>query len=100
MKRYPWFVSDVTLWDLDWTLAQMAGIGQHVGDVATECQAFLKAGAWVAEAVSRKQSVIDCMQLSHPPPPLSRQHPFWTQPHDFAAMKVLPSLSLSHPPMS
>lgn len=65
LKRYPWFVSDVTAWDLDWTLTALSDMDPATRQIAADCRSFLAAGTWVAEA-----------------------HPFWTLPHDFHALQT------------
>ena len=64
-KAMPWFVSDVTHDDLQWTLEQLtASSSEHVKQLGLKWTGFLSSGVWVYKA-----------------------HDFWTLPHDYAAMQ-------------
>lgn len=63
-KSIPWFVSDVTAKDFQWTIRQaMATNHKWVSKCGVRWQRYLKEGMW-------------CYH----------DHPFWTQPHEFCDM--------------
>ncbi|KAM9703220.1 damage-control phosphatase ARMT1 [Menidia menidia] len=63
-KSLPWFVSDVTANDFQWTIRQtMASNHKWMSKSGYQWQTFLKKGVW-------------CYH----------DHPFWTQPHEFCDM--------------
>lgn len=63
-KSIPWFVSDVTAKDFQWTIRQaMATNHKWVSKCGVQWQRYLKEGMW-------------CYH----------DHPFWTQPHEFCDM--------------
>ena len=64
-KRIPWFISDVTASDWQWTLQQLATSSQtELRQLAQRWLQYLSDGVWQFSA-----------------------HPFWTLPYDFASMK-------------
>lgn len=63
-KSFPWFVSDVTANDFQWTIRQtMATNHKWMSKSGYQWQSYLKEGVW-------------CYH----------DHPFWTQPHEFCDM--------------
>lgn len=63
-KSIPWFVSDVTAKDFQWTIQQtMAMNHKWVSKSGHQWQSYLKKGVWSYH-----------------------DHPFWTQPHEFCDM--------------
>ncbi|XP_017278692.1 damage-control phosphatase ARMT1 [Kryptolebias marmoratus] len=63
-KCFPWFVSDVTAGDFQWTIWQtMAANHRWMSKSGAQWQRYLKEGVW-------------CYH----------DHPFWTQPHEFCDM--------------
>ncbi|XP_047429560.1 damage-control phosphatase ARMT1 [Mugil cephalus] len=63
-KSIPWFVSDVTANDFQWTIRQtMAANHKWMSKSGFHWQSYLKEGVW-----------------------LYHDHPFWTQPHEFCDM--------------
>lgn len=63
-KSFPWFVSDVTANDFQWTIRQtMATNHKWMSKSGFQWQTYLKEGVW-------------CYH----------DHPFWTQPHEFCDM--------------
>lgn len=63
-KSFPWFVSDVTASDFQWTIRQtMATNHKWMSKSGFQWQTYLKEGVW-------------CYH----------DHPFWTQPHEFCDM--------------
>lgn len=70
-KLIPWFISDVTMTDWQWSLDQLATSSTAaLCQLAQRWQQYLSDGVWQFSA-----------------------HPFWTLPHDYASMKsVAPDL--------
>ncbi|TRY57055.1 hypothetical protein DNTS_023958 [Danionella cerebrum] len=65
-KSIPWFVSDVTKLDFDWTIRQtMAANHKCMSASGVQWKHFMKEGTWTYH-----------------------DHPFWTQPHEFCDMEV------------
>lgn len=63
-KCFPWFVSDVTANDFQWTIRQtMAANHKWMSKSGVQWQSYLKEGVWSYH-----------------------DHPFWTQPHEFCDM--------------
>ncbi|XP_061602482.1 damage-control phosphatase ARMT1 [Cololabis saira] len=63
-KSFPWFVSDVTVNDLQWTIQQTMGANHKwVSKCGFQWRNYLKEGVWHYH-----------------------EHPFWTQPHEFCDM--------------
>ena len=62
IKDQPWFVSDTTAADLEWSLAQLAG-EQHTAQLAARWRHHLEAGVWSVHSDG-----------------------FWTHPHTFHEM--------------
>lgn len=63
-KSIPWFVSDVTANDFQWTIRQtMAANHKWMSKSGVQWQSYLKEGVWSYH-----------------------DHPFWTQPHEFCDM--------------
>ncbi|XP_045917600.1 damage-control phosphatase ARMT1 isoform X2 [Micropterus dolomieu] len=63
-KSIPWFVSDVTANDFQWTIRQiMAANHRWMSKSGVQWQSYLKEGVWSYH-----------------------DHPFWTQPHEFCDM--------------
>uniref|UniRef100_A0A1A8ISY4 Sugar phosphate phosphatase n=1 Tax=Nothobranchius kuhntae TaxID=321403 RepID=A0A1A8ISY4_NOTKU len=63
-KCFPWFVSDVTANDFQWTIRQtMAANHRWMSKSGAQWQKYVKEGVW-------------CYH----------DHPFWTQPHEFCDM--------------
>ncbi|KAM3603366.1 uncharacterized protein V6R79_020852 [Siganus canaliculatus] len=63
-KSFPWFVSDVTSNDFQWTIRQtMAANHKWMSKSGVQWQKYLKEGVWSYH-----------------------DHPFWTQPHEFCDM--------------
>ncbi|XP_022624475.1 protein-glutamate O-methyltransferase isoform X1 [Seriola dumerili] len=63
-KSIPWFVSDVTANDFQWTIRQtMAANHKWMSKSGVQWQSYLKEGVWSYN-----------------------DHPFWTQPHEFCDM--------------
>ncbi|XP_026175001.1 damage-control phosphatase ARMT1 [Mastacembelus armatus] len=63
-KCFPWFVSDVTANDFQWTIRQaMAANHKCMSKSGVQWQRYLKEGVWSYH-----------------------DHPFWTQPHEFCDM--------------
>ncbi|KAI5615123.1 protein-glutamate O-methyltransferase [Silurus asotus] len=63
-KSIPWFVSDVTSRDFDWTTSQTAASNhKHMSSCGVQWKRHVKDGAWTYH-----------------------QHPFWTLPHEFCDM--------------
>uniref|UniRef100_A0A3P8TIM9 Sugar phosphate phosphatase n=1 Tax=Amphiprion percula TaxID=161767 RepID=A0A3P8TIM9_AMPPE len=63
-KSFPWFVSDVTANDYQWTIRQtMATNHKWMSKSGFQWQTYLKEGVWSYH-----------------------DHPFWTQPHEFCDM--------------
>nr|XP_046230102.1 damage-control phosphatase ARMT1 isoform X2 [Scatophagus argus] len=63
-KCFPWFVSDVTANDFQWTIRQtMATNHKWMSKSGFQWQSYLKKGTWSYH-----------------------DHPFWTQPHEFCDM--------------
>uniref|UniRef100_A0A3Q3IFX5 Sugar phosphate phosphatase n=2 Tax=Monopterus albus TaxID=43700 RepID=A0A3Q3IFX5_MONAL len=63
-KSIPWFVSDVTANDFQWTIRQtMAANNKWMSKSGVQWQRYLKEGVWSYQ-----------------------DHPFWTQPHEFCDM--------------
>lgn len=63
-KSFPWFVSDVTANDFQWTIRQtMAANHKWMSKSGVQWQQYVKEGVW-------------CYH----------DHPFWTQPHEFCDM--------------
>lgn len=73
-KSMPWFVSDVTLDDWNWTLESLsASEDQDAADVGKRWKSRVEDGSWRLHV-----------------------HPFWTLPHDFQSMNsVAPDLHRS-----
>ncbi|CAL8312813.1 unnamed protein product [Lota lota] len=65
-KSMPWFVSDVTAQDFQWTIRQtLAANHMWMSKSAVQWQRYLREGVWTYH-----------------------DHPFWTQPHQFCDMAV------------
>lgn len=65
-KSFPWFVSDVTAKDFEWTIRQtMAANHRWMSKSGAQWKKYLKDGVWSYH-----------------------DHPFWTQPHEFCSMAV------------
>lgn len=65
-KCFPWFVSDVTANDFQWTIRQtMAANHKWMSKRGFQWQTYLKEGVWAYH-----------------------DHPFWTQPHEFCDMEA------------
>ena len=63
-KCFPWFVSDVTANDFQWTIRQtMAANHRWMSKSGAQWKSYLKEGVWSYH-----------------------DHPFWTQPHEFCDM--------------
>lgn len=63
-KSFPWFVSDVTANDFQWTIRQtMAANHKWMSKCGFQWQNYVKEGTWSYH-----------------------DHPFWTQPHEFCDM--------------
>lgn len=63
-KSFPWFVSDVTAHDFQWTIQQATAANHKwMSKCGYQWQIYLKEGAWHYN-----------------------DHPFWTQPHEFCDM--------------
>ncbi|XP_008276879.1 damage-control phosphatase ARMT1 [Stegastes partitus] len=63
-KLFPWFVSDVTANDFQWTIRQtMAANHKWMSKSGVQWQTYVKQGVW-----------------------RYHDHPFWTQPHEFCDM--------------
>lgn len=63
-KSFPWFVSDVTAKDFQWTIRQaMAANHKWMSKSGAQWHKYLKEGVWSYH-----------------------DHPFWTQPHEFCDM--------------
>lgn len=63
-KTFPWFVSDVTANDFQWTIRQtMAANHKWMSKSGYQWQNYVKEGVWSYH-----------------------DHPFWTQPHEFCDM--------------
>lgn len=63
-KSFPWFVSDVTANDFQWTIRQtLAANHKWMSKSGAQWQKYLKEGLW-----------------------RYHDHPFWTQPHEFSDM--------------
>ncbi|XP_040919629.1 damage-control phosphatase ARMT1 [Toxotes jaculatrix] len=63
-KCYPWFVSDVTANDFQWTIQQtLAANHKWMSKSGAQWKSYLKEGVWSYH-----------------------DHPFWTQPHEFCDM--------------
>lgn len=63
-KCFPWFVSDVTANDFQWTIRQtMAANHMWMSKSGVQWQSYLKEGVWSYH-----------------------DHPFWTQPHEYCDM--------------
>lgn len=63
-KSLPWFVSDVTAKDFQWTIRQtMEANHKWMSKSGVQWQSYLKEGVWSYH-----------------------DHPFWTQPHEFCDM--------------
>ncbi|CAN9507486.1 unnamed protein product [Ophioblennius macclurei] len=63
-KSIPWFVSDVTANDFQWTIRQtMAANHKWMSKCGAQWQSYVKKGVWIYH-----------------------DHPFWTQPHEFCDM--------------
>ena len=63
-KSFPWFVSDVTANDFQWTIKQtMAANHKWMSKSGVQWQSYLKEGVWSYH-----------------------DHPFWTLPHEFCDM--------------
>ncbi|KAM9840555.1 damage-control phosphatase ARMT1 [Aulostomus maculatus] len=63
-KCFPWFVSDVTANDFQWTIKQtMAANHRWMSKSGVQWQSYVKAGVWSYH-----------------------DHPFWTQPNEFCDM--------------
>ncbi|KAM7367853.1 hypothetical protein PAMP_014123 [Pampus punctatissimus] len=63
-KSFPWFVSDVTAKDFQWTIQQtMAANHKWMSKSGVQWQSYLKEGVWSYH-----------------------DHPFWTYPHEFCDM--------------
>ena len=99
VKRIPWFVSDVTMTDFEWVLAQLEGacayccmshsFTAHVSSADANLKhlhalwaGHLKSGTWVVREV-RTYACIQSLVLTR------AQHPFWTLPHDFNLMTAV-----------
>ncbi|XP_062406070.1 damage-control phosphatase ARMT1 isoform X2 [Sardina pilchardus] len=70
-KSFPWFVSDVTARDFEWTLSQTSAANhKQMSACGAQWQRYVKEGAWSYQ-----------------------DHAFWTLPHDFSQMaSVAPDL--------
>ncbi|XP_068198063.1 damage-control phosphatase ARMT1 [Antennarius striatus] len=65
-KSFPWFVSDVTANDFQWTIRQtMAANHKYMSKSGAQWQRYLKEGVWSYH-----------------------DHPFWTQPHEYCDMEA------------
>ncbi|XP_060907968.1 damage-control phosphatase ARMT1 [Labrus mixtus] len=63
-KSFPWFVSDVTAYDFQWTIRQtMAANHRWMSKSGVQWQRYVKEGVWSYH-----------------------DHPFWTLPHEFCDM--------------
>lgn len=63
-KSFPWFVSDVTANDFQWTVQQMMAVNHKwMSKSGARWKSYLREGVWSYH-----------------------DHPFWTQPHEFCDM--------------
>lgn len=66
-KSFPWFVSDVTARDFNWTIAQTAAANhKEMSACGVQWKRYLKEGAWSYH-----------------------DHAFWTLPHEFSEMAAV-----------